>query len=109
MVIYLERGADLHMAQVMPPLPLTISCFSKLQMGFTFLVPAHPGNPGQRAIKQVCVCVLQYILPQPPGPSRGRDERHQCIKKLSDEVLAWLSGARSLQTENKEYYHYTAN
>ena len=36
MVICLERGADLHMAQLMP-LPLTVSCFSKLQIGFTFL------------------------------------------------------------------------
>ena len=54
MVICLERGADLHMAQMMP-LPLTVSCFSKIQIGFTFLVPAHPGNPGQRAVKRVCV------------------------------------------------------
>jgi len=35
MVVYLERGADLHMAQLMP-LPLTVSCFSKIQIGFTF-------------------------------------------------------------------------
>jgi len=55
-VICLERGADFHMAQLMP-LPLTISCFSKIQIGFTFLVPAHPGSPGERAIKCVCVCV----------------------------------------------------
>jgi len=55
-VIGLERGADLHMAQVMP-LPLTVSCFSKIQIGFTFLVPADPGSPGKRAIKRVCVCV----------------------------------------------------
>jgi len=39
------------------PLPLTVSCFSKIQIGFTFLVLAHPGSPGQRAIKRVCVCV----------------------------------------------------
>ena len=56
MVICLERGADLHMAQLMP-LPLTVSCFSKIQIGFAFLVPAHPGSPGKRAIKRVCVCV----------------------------------------------------
>ena len=55
MVIYLERGADLHTAQLMP-LPLTVSCFSKIQIGFTFLVPAPLGSPGQRAVKQVCVC-----------------------------------------------------
>jgi len=54
MVIWLEGGADLHMAQWMP-LPLTVSCFSKIQIGFTFLVPAHPGSAGQRAVKRVCV------------------------------------------------------
>jgi len=54
MVICLERGADLHMAQLIT-LPLTISCSSKIQIGFTFLVPAHLGSPGQRAVKRVCV------------------------------------------------------
>ena len=53
----LEQSADLHMAQLMP-LPLTVSCFSKIQIGFTFLVPAHPGSRGQRAVKWVCVCGL---------------------------------------------------
>ena len=47
MVICLERGADLHMAQLMP-LPLT-----KIQIGFTFLVPAYLGSPGKRAVKLV--------------------------------------------------------
>ena len=58
-VICLERDVDLHMAQLMP-LPLTVSCFSKIskiQIGFTFLVPAHPGSRGKRAVKRVCVCV----------------------------------------------------
>jgi len=59
MVVCLERDADLHMAQLMP-LPLTVSCFSKIQIGFTFLVPAHKGSPGQRAVKRVCVCVTSY-------------------------------------------------
>jgi len=54
MVICLERGADLHMAQLMS-LPLTVSCFSKIQIGFTFLVLAHTGSPGQRTVKRVCV------------------------------------------------------
>jgi len=44
-VVCMERGADLHMAQLMP-LPLNVSCFSKIEIGFTFLVPAHPGSPG---------------------------------------------------------------
>ena len=56
-VICLERGADLHMAQLMP-LPLTVSCFSKIQIGFTFLLPAHPGSPGKMAVKRVCVLFL---------------------------------------------------
>jgi len=57
MVFCLERGADLHMAQLMPLL-LTVSCFSKIQIGFTFLVPAYPGSPGQRAIKHVYVVMM---------------------------------------------------
>jgi len=56
MVICLERGADLYMAQLMP-LPLSVSCFSKIQIGFTFLIPAHPCSPGKRAVKRVCLCV----------------------------------------------------
>ena len=50
MVICLERGADLHMAQLMP-LPLIVSCSSKIQIGFTFLVAAYPGCPGKEAVK----------------------------------------------------------
>jgi len=61
-VTCLDRGADLHKptAQLMP-LPLTVSCFSKMQIGFTFLVPAHLGIPRQGAVKRVChvVCTLQ--------------------------------------------------
>jgi len=58
-VICLERSAELHMAQRIP-LPLTVSCFSKVQIGFTFLVPAHLGSPGKRAVKRgVCVLLLR--------------------------------------------------
>ena len=57
MVICLERGADLHMFQLMP-LPLTVSCFSKIQFGFAFLVPAHLGSPGKWPLNGcVCVCI----------------------------------------------------
>ena len=55
-VICLERDADLRMAQLMP-LPIIVSRFSKIQIGFTFLVPAQPGSPGKRAVKRLCVCV----------------------------------------------------
>jgi len=60
MVICLERGADLHTAQLMP-LPLTVSCFSEIQIGFTFLVLAHRGSPGHRAVKWMCVCVCFQV------------------------------------------------
>ena len=60
MVICLERGADLHMTQLMP-LPPTVSCFSKIQIDCTFLVQAHLGSPGQRAIKRVCVCAASAV------------------------------------------------
>ena len=62
MVICLERGADLHMAQLMP-LPLTVSCFSKIQIGFTFLIPAHLGSPRKRAVKRVCVNLKPLLAP----------------------------------------------
>jgi len=57
MVICLGRDADLHMAQWMP-LPLNVSYFSKIQIGFTFLVPADQGSTGKRAVKQVYVFSL---------------------------------------------------
>ena len=60
MVVCLERSADLHTAQLIP-LPLTVSCFSLIQTGFIFLVPAHPGSLGQRAVKWVCVCVFSDL------------------------------------------------
>ena len=48
-----------YMAQLMP-LPLTVSCFSKIQIGFTFLIPAHPGSPGKGPLNGcLCVCVCQ--------------------------------------------------
>ena len=79
MVICLERDADLHTAQLMPLL-LTVSCFSKIQICFTFLVPAHPGGPGKRAVKRVCVCcyanafsALTLLV--------GRQEGHPACKK----------------------------
>jgi len=79
-VVSLERGADLHMAQLMP-LPLTVSCFSKIQIGFTFLVSAHPGSPGKGQLNR-CVCV--YLITLILTPSGG--------------VLVWLSVWNEVQT-----------
>jgi len=57
-VVCLEQ--DLHMAQWMP-LPLTVYCFSKIQIGFTFVVPGHLGSPGKRVVKRACVCTFLLI------------------------------------------------
>ena len=57
MVICLEQGGDLHTAQLMP-MPLTVSCFSKIQISFTFLIAAGLGSPGKMAGNRVCVCVF---------------------------------------------------
>jgi len=75
-VICLELGADLHMAQLMPP-PLTVSGFSKIQIGFTFLVH-HPGNRGQRAVKRVyvhrCITIVKSgRIVSTEKKSRGSD------------------------------------
>ena len=57
MVICLEQGANLHTAQLMP---LTVSCFSKIQIGFAFLVPAHTGSPGKGPLN-ACALVISNI------------------------------------------------
>ena len=67
-VICLERGADLHMAQLMP-LPLA----SKIQISFTFLVLAHPRSPGQRAIKRVFSTVASHMLEIKPTVKHGSE------------------------------------
>ena len=46
---WLSVWSEVQMAQLMP-LPLTVSCSSKIQIGFTFLVPPHPGCPGKEAV-----------------------------------------------------------
>jgi len=90
----------LHMAQLMP-LPLTVSCFSEIQIGFTFLVPAHLGSPGKRAVKRPekgplngCSSVVRVHTKVPSvlwhcwlGSRKGI----RPVKKLSGGVLAWLS------------------
>ena len=71
MVICLERDAHLHTAQLMA-LPLTVSCSSKTQIGFTFLVPAHPGSLGKRV---VCVCVCVHAIALPSGSDTGHIQK----------------------------------
>ena len=91
MVICLERGADLHMAQLMP-LPLTVSCFSKIQIGFTFLVPANLGSLGKRAGKRVCVCIS----------SQHMDESRQtCADERTDGQTGEQSTDRDRQADGR--------
>ena len=78
MVICLERGADLHMAQLMP-LPITVSCFSKIQIGFTFLVPAH-----------LCVCACVFVnLDLTPYISQPYNKQ-LAIARRSQIMLVWI-------------------
>ena len=75
MVICLEQGADLHMAQLMP-LPLTVSCSNKIQIDFTFLVRAHLGSPGDKGPLNGCVCVCVLVSCAEPVKVRlGTDSR----------------------------------
>jgi len=61
MVICLELGADLHMTQLMP-LPLTVSFFSKIQICFTFLVPAHRGSPEKGPLNVCRLTIYRKII-----------------------------------------------
>jgi len=79
------------MAQLMP-LPLTLSCFSKIQIGFTFLVPAHLGIPGKRAVKRVCVCFFIYLL----------CTKHQKHQKYSNYIC---TDVQDIEIGNKSLIH----
>ena len=60
-MVICQTGADWHTAQLMP-LPLTVSRFSKIQIGLTFLVPAHPGRVvPEKGLLNGCVCVCVCV------------------------------------------------
>ena len=80
MVICLEQDADLHMVQLMP-LPLTVSCFSKMQIGFTFLVPAHLVVPDKGPLNG-CVCVCVYTS-HTKGTETFRDSSDNTVEENS--------------------------
>jgi len=87
MVICLERDEDLHMAQL-TPLPRTVSCFSKIQIGFTFLGPAHPGSPRKRAIKRACVIRLLHGSENWPV----RKENVVALQRAEMRMVRWMRG-----------------
>jgi len=61
MVICLERGADLHMAQLIP-LPLTVSWFNKIEIGLPFWYRLTRVVPDKGSLNG-CVCVWVSLLP----------------------------------------------
>ena len=82
----LGRRADLHMAQLMP-LPLISSCSKKMQIGFTFLVPAYPGSPGQNpeSCKTVVVVVVMVWNLEPTTSSSSFEFEFE----LARSFLSW--------------------
>jgi len=68
------------------PLLLAVSCFSKIQIGFTFLVPAHLGSPGERAVKWVCVCVCALLCEN--VTSSTKTDVNNILKSEKDEHSA---------------------
>ena len=81
------------------PLPLTVSCFSKVQIGFAFLVPAHPGSPGKRAVKRVCVCVCVKCWDTGKNGSVACcvvSSLHAVCKFMISLVVWWCWSAESL-------------
>ena len=97
MVVCLEQGADLHVVQLMP-LPLTVSCFSKIQIGFTFLVLAHLGSPGKRAVKRARVCVIVYF--SDCSPVIQLDERGKSLITLVSFIQLILTSYESISMVN---------
>jgi len=97
----LERCVDLHMAQLMP-LPLTVSCSNKIQIVFTFLVPAHLGSHGQRAVKRVCVCVHVYYSVQLKKPIRCGKRCYSDMRKAYMSLINLQHGTTINSGEQEE-------
>jgi len=60
MVVCVVRGADMHMAQRIP-LPLTVSCFSKVQIALPFWYLLTWVVLEKRAVKRVCVLAMTAL------------------------------------------------
>jgi len=76
----------------------SLSRFSENQIGFTFLVLAHPDSPGKRAVKRLCVCVCVCGLERSWKSWNvafvfcGREKSWSCVwimKKLWSPELSW--------------------
>ena len=101
MLVWLSVWSEV--AQLMP-LPLTVSCFGEIQIGFTSLVPAHPGSPGKGAIKRLCVCVCVCV---------SVCELVYCIRgELSGDVFVRSYATTALHKDRRKWrrnfsYHCT--
>jgi len=103
-VICLKLGADLHIAQLMLPLALTVSCFSKIQIGFAYLVPAQPGSPGKRAVKRVCVCAMVMTYGHPKMKVKNQFESESGNKRTDGhDRLLYLACRRTRSIGNCVY------
>ena len=118
MVICLEWGADLHVAQLMP-LPLTVSCFSKNQIGFTFLVPAHLGSPGKGPLNGR-VCIIQWRLVTATNSNYFTDTNINKVKTYTPQLLSrfgeddlyllnWVSKDYCLTQKQEKYIRNPQN
>ena len=98
MVVCLERGADLHMAQLMP-LPLTVSCFSKgsssqhtSQSSAVRLTGLYEGDEGLQVASGLDGPGTQLCVPVQPGASAASDHRvrlhQQDGERLGGEAAA---------------------
>jgi len=94
-VFCLEQGADLHTAQLMP-LPLTLSCFSIIQISFTFLVQAHLGSPDKGPLNGCtsCTFVLHVCAQYPRAANKSLivTIRKYAVNRFypPDALLVWV-------------------
>ena len=65
------------MAQLMP-LPLTVSRFTKIQIGLPLWYRLTCSSPGKRAVKCMCVCVCVCVL---------RDEHYNDCRDRLNRLL----------------------
>jgi len=89
------------MVQLMP-LPFTVSCFSKIQISFSFLVPAHPSSPGKTAVKRVYVCMYLLSILATTGNSDAAHQRLEDVILLGITALAGLTFLPLASTEPRD-------
>jgi len=103
-VICLEWCADLHMAQLIP-LTLTVSCFSKIHIGFTFLVLAHSGSPGKRPLNEG-VCALVSDCPVREKPIIYSHHTTVCVS-TSPSCRAWFPNTQRINRTSTRHKRTT--